>query len=253
MKTVRRSGFTLIELLVVIAIIAILAAILFPVFAQAREKARQASCLSNLKQIGTATMMYCQDYDEGLPPKHFSSGELLKIGSTWLTDWVDGSTYWYNYEAALMPYVKNGDVFTCPDHAGDNPWLTTGYAWKFSYSPNVTLFPDAQWADTNRSLSQISNPAEVYFFYDAGFDSVSWGNWMYPSNFYYIPGSGKYNGISASSVGVRAGEYMTGRHSDGLNVAFGDGHVKFVKTAAFGKQCVDAQNKVNGNAFGYGY
>jgi prepilin-type N-terminal cleavage/methylation domain-containing protein len=75
----RKSGFTLIELLVVIAIIAILAAILFPVFAQAREKARTASCLSNLKQIGLATMMYSQDYDERYPPGYYTG---------WTTQWL---------------------------------------------------------------------------------------------------------------------------------------------------------------------
>src|SRR5947209_13763666 len=94
-----RSGFTLIELLVVIAIIAILAAILFPVFAQAREKARQASCASNLKQLGTAMMMYTQDYDETL------------------TCYVNaGSNYWPN---ALDPYVKARKIWYCPSFPRD--------------------------------------------------------------------------------------------------------------------------------------
>src|SRR5690242_1981973 len=88
----RRAGFTLIELLVVIAIIAILAAILFPVFAQARESARESSCLSNLKQLATAMMMYSQDYDERYP--------------------VNGNqVYWMDL---LQPYVKNSRVFNCP-------------------------------------------------------------------------------------------------------------------------------------------
>src|SRR6187551_3779481 len=94
----QRRGFTLIELLVVIAIIAILAAILFPVFAQAREKARAATCLSNLKQVGMATRMYTQDYDEVLVPSY-----LYNSTTTW--------KWWWDL---LQPYVKNMDVFVCP-------------------------------------------------------------------------------------------------------------------------------------------
>ena len=93
----RRRAFTLIELLVVIAIIAVLAAILFPVFAQARDKARQTSCLSNTRQIGSAVMMYSQDHDEGLPP--------------WWTSTPGGYWYWHVH---LKPYVKNLQVFICP-------------------------------------------------------------------------------------------------------------------------------------------
>src|SRR3712207_5618453 len=102
----RRSAFTLIELLVVIAIIAILAAILFPVFAQAREKARQASCLSNLKQITTGFVMYAQDYDETFPQwkwdQSYHSGTVNKN---------DATSLWHN---AIYPYVKNAQVFACP-------------------------------------------------------------------------------------------------------------------------------------------
>ena len=96
----RRNGFTLIELLVVIAIIAILAAILFPVFAQAREKARAISCLSNLKQAGTAYAMYTQDYDETTP--------LQKSNATV----ANGGGYWF---WLIQPYVKNWNLMLCPD------------------------------------------------------------------------------------------------------------------------------------------
>src|SRR5437870_10743090 len=102
----RRKGFTLIELLVVIAIIAILAAILFPVFAQAREKARQATCLSNLKQMGLAEMMYAQDYDERYSNTHLNAVPLtfgLPPGGCWsgTTDWC----HWF-FPQVLYPYHK---------------------------------------------------------------------------------------------------------------------------------------------------
>src|SRR5207244_1598792 len=99
MQTAReRSGFTLIELLVVIAVIALLAAILFPVFAQAREKARQASCLSNCKQIGAAIMMYAQDYDESVLPY-----QVVKIRGLPFE-----STSWGVWTGLIQPYLKNG-------------------------------------------------------------------------------------------------------------------------------------------------
>ena len=104
-RAIGHRGFTLIELLVVIAIIAILAAILFPVFAQAREKARQTSCSSNLKQIGTAMLMYVQDYDETYPNRRFEpfdpSDNNLRYDD-------------HSLRSVIQPYVKNWDVFVCP-------------------------------------------------------------------------------------------------------------------------------------------
>src|SRR5580765_7842537 len=120
----KRRAFTLIELLVVIAIIAILAAILFPVFAQAREKARATSCLSNTKQLGLGTMMYVQDYDEMYP---CNSWDTPNIGT------VDTDSRSPNYLSAtqwpwrIMPYLKNKQIFVCPSDPAQGKSGWRGY------------------------------------------------------------------------------------------------------------------------------
>src|SRR5207302_2776977 len=119
----QRKGFTLIELLVVIAIIAILAAILFPVFAQAREKARAISCTSNMKQLGLSVLMYVQDYDEMYP---------MGCWDNW----------WNNWPTTVQPYVKNMQVFRCPDD-GDNSQDPGTVGWAgipVSYAANSAIY-----------------------------------------------------------------------------------------------------------------
>jgi prepilin-type N-terminal cleavage/methylation domain-containing protein len=106
MKNARKSAFTLIELLVVIAIIAILAAILFPVFGRARENARRSSCLSNMKQLGLGIMQYVQDYDEKLPMRQFSDD----APNAWIFSW----------RRAIYPYVKSTQVFACPSNPSNS-------------------------------------------------------------------------------------------------------------------------------------
>ncbi len=139
----RRKGFTLIELLVVIAIIAILAAILFPVFARARENARKANCLSNLKQIGSAAMMYAQDYDEVTVPAYFyENGSACPAN---LTGW------W----KLLESYTKNEQVKVCPSGHHTCVWGVP-----ISYGVNALVM--------YRSLALFQNPADLIQFFDNG-------------------------------------------------------------------------------------
>ena len=130
-----RRGFTLIELLVVIAIIAILAAILFPVFARAREKARQTSCLANVKQINLGMMMYVQDYDEVTPIYRFSSSSNPRL-------------YWHQ---SLTPYLKNEQILRCPSRTHVSGACLYGYYYAI-----------ARW-----SLGAIEEPSEVCWLMDS--------------------------------------------------------------------------------------
>jgi len=165
-------AFTLIELLVVIAIIAILAAILFPVFAQAREKARQAACLSNTKQIALAVQMYAQDYDEMLP----IIGDNAQLRGRW--------------QHQILPYIKSAAVFTCPN-IPDNAWrpATTpgalgtddrsGYGWNgaLNYDNRGSTYP----ANPGWTLGEIVKPAETIIVGDVSYDGAP-GYYMYPRN-----------------------------------------------------------------------
>lgn len=186
-----RTGFTLIELLVVIAIIAILAAILFPVFARAREKARQSSCLSNAKQLGLAIGMYVQDYDEvmplavaGVPPNIFVLSELLE------------------------PYIKNPQIWQCPSKDSSVVLSALGKP-NVSYAPDIgTPMPSGSYrlfgapaAGTfSCGLAQIDQPATVPTMCDA---------------------AGSISATFTSTV------VEDPRHNDGCNYLFADGHAKW--------------------------
>lgn len=188
----RRAAFTLIELLVVIAIIALLAAILFPVFAQARKKGQQASCVSNLKQLTTGFLMYSQDYDGMMVSCRLDvpgTNNPLRPGAQW-TDWAD----------MIYPYIKNKGVYSCPSDAEFVP--TSGYGISGGYSLNWVYFGNFQ---NVQSSTKIENPVETILFLDG-------------ANYYCAGGQkGPANGW-AQYIGWR-------RHQDMVNVAWIDGHV----------------------------
>lgn len=205
-----RAAFTLIELLVVIAIIAILAAILFPVFSQAREKARQTACLSNLKQIGTAFLMYTQDYDENLP----------------LTTYPLPSNTW---TAQAQPYIKSTQIFRCPTDDSDN--------WKAASPRLSSYFLSAYMAGSQQygNLAAISAPASVIYVAESAkninrdhFHPFNWnGNLETPTpNPLY---SAYMNSITWSAAKQETIELALRRHSDGSNFVYLDGHAKWGK------------------------
>jgi prepilin-type N-terminal cleavage/methylation domain-containing protein/prepilin-type processing-associated H-X9-DG protein len=168
-----RRGFTLIELLVVIAIIAILAAILFPVFAQAREKARQASCQSNLRQLGLATAMYIQDYDETYPLYQYNDC----VGFTCYQYWFGLRTNagWDKTHGLLYPYMKNGQIQRCPSWTGKarlGDGNGYGYNWGFLGSDYYVSY---SWPPLNPAgEAALSSTADKILFADSGFMNVSW-------------------------------------------------------------------------------
>lgn len=153
-KNSRRNGFTLIELLVVIAIIAILAAILFPVFARARENARRTSCLSNMKQINLGMMQYTQDYDEHYPNYYWNNGTQApgpENGGEWYPSATSTNWFWQNM---IYPYVKSVQVFICPSSpsAGQPYKAPSGVYGPYTQPmPAQVLFPPANGALAGRT------------------------------------------------------------------------------------------------------
>jgi prepilin-type N-terminal cleavage/methylation domain-containing protein/prepilin-type processing-associated H-X9-DG protein len=199
MERTKRHGFTLIELLVVIAIIAILAAILFPVFAKAREKARQTSCNSNLRQIGLGLQQYVNDWDDTYPSVH-SPGQIVGDPVT-----------------TIQPYVKNWQFLYCPsrDDIGNDgkPLMGYGYNWSSGSGPQGN--PKSLWnkgdglvypegpsgVQVGRAETDVVNPAHCFLYGDTG----------------DTPRQTLHR------------EYMVARHNGGNNFVFCDGHVKWLR------------------------
>jgi prepilin-type N-terminal cleavage/methylation domain-containing protein/prepilin-type processing-associated H-X9-DG protein len=239
----RTKGFTLIELLVVIAIIAILAAILFPVFAQAREKARATSCLSNAKQLGTAVMMYAQDYDELYP---------MGCDNNW---WALG------WGMTTQPYIKNLGILRCPSdntarQSTDSGGGATDMSWagpKISWAANglikwvsnanrmIGVIGMAQdWVTHNTSsLADVGRPADTIMLaekHDAD-NVLYWG----PRSMYYSNsvwnwwwGCGSIpEGARAAAAYPNAPEgCVPTKHSGMANFTFCDGHAKAMRPQA---------------------
>ena len=215
----KRRGFTLIELLVVIAIIAILASILFPVFARARAKARQAACMSNVKQIGLAMMQYAQDYDESLPVYNYDTG-----GDVWV--------YWMQ---EVMPYMKNTQILVCPDRkvqrSGTDWWGVPlpgvnisleemGYGWNtgvYNYDGGF----QRQYNDhRDRGLSYIGQ--------DLGGIPDASGTIML-GDMRRVSGYPEQAWIGCTPN--RASDSFAARHNEGDLMVFCDGHAKWYSAA----------------------
>ncbi len=206
----KRVGFTLIELLVVIAIIAILAAILFPVFAQARESARATQCLSNMRQTGTGLMMYVQDYDETTPPRNDGIQDFNNLSTTY---------YRPNFLGSLSPYTKNNGIYACPSAPniiGGTQGVTTES--RSSYLGNAVVM--------QRSIASVPAPADTVYLQELfnargmsflrpvttdGGTTYRW--WYYPRD----------------PANVQSVWNYTFLHRDGGNVLFMDGHSKHMK------------------------
>jgi prepilin-type N-terminal cleavage/methylation domain-containing protein/prepilin-type processing-associated H-X9-DG protein len=223
-----RSAFTLIELLVVIAIIAILAAILFPVFARARENARKASCQSNLRQLAMGLMQYAQDYDERFPYANQAApaGASLPGGT-----WYSGSIFWQQLSFA---YFNNVEVFTCP--SGSRTRAKTPFSGH--YGANERILPPSSSTTPPLTQSQLAAPASTFLCFDCGNYRLGTANVLAPvGSQWYIPGTGDILGLDpVSQVGANPiaedlrQDFRSGRHFEGINMAYADGHAKWLKT-----------------------
>lgn len=238
MQRYKKCAFTLIELLVVIAIIAILAAILFPVFARARENARRASCMSNLKQLGLGVMQYVQDYDEKYPPSYEATTETPPNGYSW------ASGYWF-WPQTMFPYTRSNEISVCPSSSvvplnGGKPAPYYG-----SYGANSLVMRPGAYAQL--SMAAVAAPATTYMAMDAGgyrIFPIGASSVTQPGNaFWYLPGTGPGSAVNLASVTFNpttlAPDFANGRHFLGVNVIFADGHVKWLQSTTVWKE---AQN-----------
>ncbi len=217
-----RSGFTLIELLVVIAIIAILASILFPVFAQAREKARQTACISNLKQVGTALMMYTQDYDEVLP--HHAGDPANFLAANAVSNWA----------RAIVPYSKNEQMLICPSAPMDpRQGVLAPTVNRTSFQGNGVVL-----SRLGKSLAAIPNPSDIvfvqenYFTFLVAFNRPSQINAATATPQQYrwwhlVDCRAAFSMVPRLPRETGCGEQYNSRHFGGGSISFVDGHAKY--------------------------
>lgn len=213
-KPQAETGFTLIEMLIVIAIISLLAALLFPVFARAREMARKTTCVSNLRQLGSAWALYAQDYDETTPGGAYTRFADHKTGHT-----IDGKRYTPLW--GLVPYVRNDALFLCPTQQGWNfstttPSLDTHRPRQGSYASNDQVM--------EVSLAQLGQPTLLIVFCD------SYNPWQNC----YARCSSCTNGCSSFIWDrIGRGSYLgnsaqpTGWHNGGISMVYADAHAKW--------------------------
>ncbi|PQV64878.1 prepilin-type N-terminal cleavage/methylation domain-containing protein [Abditibacterium utsteinense] len=218
----RRSqprGFTLIELLVVIAIIAILAAILFPVFGRARENARRSSCQSNLKQIGLGVMQYVQDYDEKYPITAIYNAPYAFEAS-------DGYWHYGAWRVLVQPYVKSGQIFTCPSANKDQ--MTNTYALNSDGTQGLVTMAGEWNYGANEAVITTNGTA----FSAAGINSIALLPMVADSSFAVFTTPERIyncNHTNADSYNPpNTPDPKFARHFNGSNILFADGHVKFL-------------------------
>jgi prepilin-type N-terminal cleavage/methylation domain-containing protein/prepilin-type processing-associated H-X9-DG protein len=232
----KRKAFTLIELLVVIAIIAILAAILFPVFARARENARRASCISNLKQIGLGVMMYAQDYDDTLPHAYSVDGAPSPDG---IDTFGDGGATWVWWQM-IYPYTKSSQINICPSF---NP--SSVNRWQARYGANFIVLDHPAYAPVK--LASIQTVANTYMIFDAGnyqIQPVLVGANPGAAANEYLPGMGDAGTACAATAGLQQSDCQSGRHFGGDNVAFADGHVKWLRAKVIVQQAKNYNSSI---------
>lgn len=229
-----RRGFTLIELLVVIAIISLLAAILFPVFATAREKARQSACSSNQKQLGLAFLQYAQDYDEVMPVNIVNGLTANAMG------WGCG----------LFPYVKSFDAYKCPNDTTIKAISAGNWLYPVSYAYNDSIGRRDPMGIYGQMV-KLRAPASTVLLAEAGNDGSTAhvgcramlnlpnenlsGLYSCSGSLYVSDGSGTFPPVWATGYMAGRGNLLSafagpeGRHSGGANFAMADGHVKWLR------------------------
>jgi prepilin-type N-terminal cleavage/methylation domain-containing protein/prepilin-type processing-associated H-X9-DG protein len=219
-------GFTLIELLIVISIIALLAAILFPVFSRARENARRASCQSNLKQIGVGMLQYAQDYDERITPW----GPRVDT-TTGVHTWATVVSAPYIWHTRLQPYVKSYEIFRCPSMRkapsgtkDDGQWPSYGLPGR----PDDAAHTVYDYVGLH--LGVVQDPSRTYLAVETVGDRNETNNANKGDGRYYIPWSGEWP--DANGPNPTGTNFASDRHLGTSNVLFFDGHVKALNQTA---------------------